>query len=504
MKIIEKIERRKEIWFLVFISFFFFLLRLPSLIEPYWYGDEGVYELIGSALNNGRILYSQIWDNKPPLLYLIYAIANADQFSVRFISLLFGAASALVFYYLSEKIFRSYRLSVISTLIFILLFATPILEGNIANAENFMLLPIIAAGLLVYRAAEVKNVIHEQTKIYGGLFFAGLLLGIAFLLKIVALFDFAAFFIFLTFIFLPERLSIQEIKRHYKELIKKLIVYTSGFLIPIALTVLYFLSQGALADLIQATFFGNISYVGYKNNFIISQGFLLLKLFALFAAVMMVFWKRKLIPKPLVFVLLWFFFSVFNAFFSGREWTHYLLVLLPSTVLLLGFAFDQRAERIKIAILGLLLILIYSVNVVFGINIRTLGKAIQYYQNFALFITDNKSLKDYQEYFDRRVTRDYRIARFIANNTKPGDTVFIWGNNPQIYVLSKTLPPGKYTVQYHISQSSKAITETAEDIRRTKPKYLVILPVTVGFPFNIGAYINRFNLEGADIYERTF
>ncbi len=507
MKIIEKLEKRKEIWFIILVPFLFFLLRLPSLIEPYWYGDEGVYEIIGRALNNGRMLYSQIWDNKPPLLYLIYAIANADQFMVRFLSLVSGVVSAVLFYYLSNKLFRSYKISAIITLFYIFLFATPILEGNIANAENFMLLPIIASGFLVYRISEIKKLTHA----YLALFIAGLLLGVAFLLKIVALFDFAAFFVFLTFIFLPEKpaspagtLSAQENRQLYKKLLKKLAVYALGFLIPVVFTVLYFIIQGSVVDFIQATFFSNISYVGYKNSFIISQGFLLLKLLALFAATALVFWKRKIIPQSVMFIFIWFFFSFFNAFFSGRSWNHYLLVLLPSTVLLFGLLFERKAKKLRIFILVLLLILMYSVNVFFKLSPRTIGKALQYYQNFALFITNNRSIREYQEFFDRRVPRDYAIARFIANNTKPNDIIFIWGNNPQIYVLSNTLPPGKYTVEYHIGQSSKAIRELAYDLRRTKPKYLIILPGMSSFPFNIGTYKNKFNLEGADIYEKSY
>lgn len=500
MNILDKIEKRKEIWFLIFVSFFFFILRIPSLAEPYWYGDEGVYEIIGRAINNGRVLYSQIWDNKPPLLYLIYAITNADQFTVRFLSLISGVASAILFYYLSEKLFRSYKISVITTIAYILLFATPILEGNIANAENFMLLPIVASGFLIFKVTEIKKI----KNLYIALFTAGLMLGLAFLLKIVALFDFAAFFVFMTFIFLPEKLLLGENRKHYIDMLRKLAAYTIGFLFPILLTVLYFWIRGSLDDFIQATFFGNIGYVGYKNNFIISQGFLFVKLFALFAVVAVVFWKRKIIPQPVMFVFLWFFFSLFNAFFSGRNWNHYLLVLLPSAVLLGGLLFERKAKKLMIVILGLLLILLYSINVFFKISLRTIGKTAQYYENFILFISDRRSVRTYQEYFDRRVSRDYEIASYIAKNTNPNDVVFIWGNNPQIYVLSNTLPPGRYTVEYHISQGPKAVSETVLDLKRTKPRYLIVLPDSPRFPFGTSMYVNKFNLEGADIYERIF
>src|ERR1051326_55110 len=98
MKFLAKLEKQRVTWFLIITLFLFFLLRLPSLFEPYWYGDEGIYQVIGSALRNGRQLYSGIWDNKPPVLYLIYALFNGDQAGVRFFSLFFGIASVCIFF----------------------------------------------------------------------------------------------------------------------------------------------------------------------------------------------------------------------------------------------------------------------------------------------------------------------------------------------------------------------------------------------------------------------
>ncbi|HXS15287.1 MAG TPA: hypothetical protein VN711_04105, partial [Candidatus Saccharimonadales bacterium] len=69
-----RLQKSSHFWFLLAASLVFFLLRFPSFFEPYWYGDEGIYEVIGYGLTHGRLLYQGIWDNKPPLLYLIYAI----------------------------------------------------------------------------------------------------------------------------------------------------------------------------------------------------------------------------------------------------------------------------------------------------------------------------------------------------------------------------------------------------------------------------------------------
>ena len=181
--------RNTDFLFLIISSFIFFLLRLPSLFEPYWYGDEGIYQVIGMAINNGSLLYKDIWDNKPPLLYLLYALFNSDQFAVRLVSLIFGLFSIFVFFFLSKKLFPpssggSKIVYFLTSSIFALLLGLPILEGNIANAENFMLLPILIAALLVVKADYLSSIPKVS------LFFAGILLGLAFLFKIVAIFDF--------------------------------------------------------------------------------------------------------------------------------------------------------------------------------------------------------------------------------------------------------------------------------------------------------------------------
>src|SRR3989344_9379708 len=135
----QKIQ--KSILHILSISLVFLLLRIPSLYEPYWYGDEGIYEVIGKAIRSGRILYTGIWDNKPPLLYIIYALFDSDQFFVRAASIIFGIAAIVTLYLLIEKVFRSQKASILGTLFFAILFGLPLLEGNIANAENFMLFP---------------------------------------------------------------------------------------------------------------------------------------------------------------------------------------------------------------------------------------------------------------------------------------------------------------------------------------------------------------------------
>jgi 4-amino-4-deoxy-L-arabinose transferase-like glycosyltransferase len=258
MNTLRKLEKNKLFWYLLGFLLIFFFLRLPSLIEPNWYGDEGIYQVIGQAINQGRMLYTEAFDNKPPLLYLTYALFAGDQFRVRIFSMIVGLVTVFAFFQLSLTLFRRQAASLFATLLFAILFAIPLIEGNIANAENFMLLPIITAGILIYKLS-LKS--HKPYTINRMPFLAGLLLGIAFLFKIVAIFDFAAFCIYLLIINFPNRLP--SVKNNWPKIVLKhsmtlITPICVGFIAPVAISSIYFLLNGAFSDFIRASFLSNI------------------------------------------------------------------------------------------------------------------------------------------------------------------------------------------------------------------------------------------------------
>ncbi|MBI2026069.1 MAG: glycosyltransferase family 39 protein, partial [Candidatus Levybacteria bacterium] len=251
----------------------FFFLRFPSLFEPYWYGDEGIYQTLGLGIDNGRLLYRDIFDNKPPFLYVLYGLFGSDQFMLRLASLIFGIFTLGLFFKLCKKLLENEKVAYIATSIFAIVFGLPLIEGNIANAENFMLLFNILAGFFVVRSQDFEN-----TRRYKILFLAGLILSISFLFKIVAVFDFMAFLTFLFFVNFSKNLKDILKPQNLITEIKNIFPFVLGFAIPIFLVSFYFLLNGAFPYFLKATFTNNISYVGYGNEFIIPQGFLILKI----------------------------------------------------------------------------------------------------------------------------------------------------------------------------------------------------------------------------------
>ena len=494
MKLLTKLQKNRDFWFLLITSFIFFLLRLPSLFEPYWYGDEGIYEVIGYALRHGRLLYSGIWDNKPPLLYLVYAVFDGNQTGAKFLSLLAGLGAVWGVFFLSKKLFTNKKAVFTTTGLFAFLFGIPLIEGNIANAENFMLVLGIVSGLLIYS----NNQTHTKYKIQNTKYLvAGLLLGLSFLFKVVGMFDMAAFVVFLAIVGL-EKINSQTII----QTIKKLIPFFTGFIIPIVLCALFFVMTRTFSTFIHSVLFSNVSYVNYGNQFnlpagrqVIPQGFLILKTLLLVAVVVFLFIKRTNIHPTKLFIFLWLTFSLYSALFSQRPYTHYVLVFLPSFILLIGLLINETKQKIFYGVVTGILFLF--VGTTFSYN----GKTIPYYENFIQFVTDGETPTAYRAFFDQVTPRDYQIAQFITMQQKEHASVFIWGNSGQIYKLANTLPPGRFIVAYHITMTPQNYKETSELLAKNPPQFLITLPKQDLPPISLSHYKELFIMQNATVYE---
>lgn len=492
-----------ELFFLSTIVSLFIFLRIPSLIEPSWYGDEGIYQVIGKAISSGKILYKEIWDNKPPLLYIFYGLVNGDLFSIKLLSLLFGVFSVIGLFLLAKKLYKNRESMFASTAVFALLFAGPLLEGTIANAENFMLLPVIAAFYFLVsayvpnvRTKEIDKSVRKKYMVISGVFFS-----VAFLFKAVALFDFSAG------IFLIGLLSYLENGVHHRKN-KKIFDYNTvinffkkeagfflAFIIPILLVSIYFILQGAFTDYFRAVFSQNVGYVGYGNYFIIPQGQLYIKTILLGIALAGIIFLRKHLSFPQVIVYVWVAFSLFNAFFSARPYTHYLLVLLPAVSLLFGLIFESQKGRIINGVLCLFII------VIAGYTFTYYKKNIAYYRNYLSFMTGNRSVDEYRDFFDKNTTRDYALAGFIKEKSAD-QPIFLWSDSGQIYALSEKLPIGKYIVAYHMTFYKNALQETKSALNDIKPRFIIDTKQTMELQSLLLGYVFKYKIADAKIYER--
>jgi hypothetical protein len=448
--------------------------------------------VIGKALSNGAILYKEIWDNKPPLLYVIYALFNGDQFYVRLASLIVGLLSIVVFFHLAKKVFQNRASIIVSTIFYSVIFGLPLIEGNIANAENFMVLPILMSFYLMVGVQKKKKNFYA--------IISGVLLSIAFLIKIVAIFDLVALGLIIFTARFTEEISFnrRNIKREIKSAIlgleteARLVI---AFAVPIVITAFYFLLMGAFSDFLRAALSQNVGYVGYGNYFLFPMGLLFIKLTLLLFTTLLIFRYRRFLGPGGELVFIWVAFSLFSALFSARPYTHYLLVLLPAASLLVGYIFETKKTR-YVAIAFVL-----AIGFIVNRNFKMYTKILPYYVNYFKFISGG-SVLSYQSFFDKNTPRDYELARFIMTKTRKDESVFLWGDNAQVYALSGKLPPGRYAVAYHITFYKDGIEETKKAIGKKSPKYIIEVKHSPEIENFLSNYTLLYTIDNVLIYER--
>lgn len=443
-------------WLLLGVLSIIFLLRLPSLFEPYWYGDEGIYLAIGQAMQRGAILYRDIWDNKPPLLYIIYAVSPTVIWAkLTATACVLGTCAGV--YYLSRKIKIPALLATLITGVFLSL---PTLEGTIANAELYFTLPIVwsAYFFLVNRY----------------LIAVGFLASMAAMLKIPALFDFFG----LGLAYIVSQKSLRGIPK-----------MAIGFLPLVIIFLVYFQIAGGLGDFLIGSFSQNASYVSVDSgplnrlsNPLFTKGLILL---ASSAIITFLYWKKK-VSKEFLFLTLWFGFSLYGALLSNRPYRHYLLQIVPPATILTLYLVRNIFTKslIRQSLLGLL-VMIAIFSYLFRMFDGSFALGVQsYYKNFFDYISERKSWQQYASYFDGRTLNAYNIADYLKANTQESDTIFVWSDASFIYVLSDLAPATKFIQAHHLSTIDPVNYDRVIDkLNITQPEFILIArPVHFAFP----------------------
>lgn len=467
-----------------------FILRIPTFFDPFNYGDEMIYLTLGNGIRQGVTLYSGLHDNKPPLLYLMAAISG-NVFWFRVILAFWNMTTILMFWKLAERLCKNNsRVVIISTLVFAILTTLPLFEGNIANAELFMILPTLAAFYLL---------LSDKMKA-SYLFLAGVLFAIAVLFKVPAVFDLCAIFVFWL---IKSGINLKNLKR----LFSRALLLGLGFGVTIGTTFLWYYLAGALKEYTIAAFLQNVGYLSSwrpddaKLPFYVKNGPLLIRFGIVLFGSFVLYIKRKSLSNEFIFITLWLLFSLFGVTLSERPYPHYIIQVVPAISLLVGLLFASKKMDQIYAIVPL------------GLAAFTFAyfnfwhyPTLPYYTNFIKFSTGVINKEEYFNHFNGYANRNYEIAKVINSITTKRDKVFVWGSDGSIYAISRRLPPVKYVADYHIKDFYSK-DKLLEELGKTLPKVIVVLPEAEELPLldNLFAekYILYANIENASIWKRT-
>ena len=421
-----------------------------------------IYLALGQGIRHGLLLYRDIFDNKPPLLYLTAALAG-NLFWFKALLAFWNIITVAFFYKLAAKLFANNdKVQMVSTFLFAILTTIPLFEGSIVNAELFMIgFSIIALYILL---SDNLNL--------GKIFFAGILFGLGALFKIPAAIDAPIIVVYW--------LVTSDFK-DWGKVIKNSVILFVGFATPIVISLIFFYLRGALHEYITAAFLQNIGYLSsyrpgdIQKPFYIRNGPLLIRAFVVALGTIVLFLSRKKLSKNFILFCVWTLLGLFAVTLSERPYPHYFIQVVAPISFLFGMFFAEKSIEQSLTILPLALSFFVPVYYKFYYY-----QTASYYGRFISFTTGKINKTDYFQSFGSEVNRNYKIAEFLSESSLPSDNIFMWdSDSAAVYSLSKRLPPIKYVADYHVTDYS-SLKDVAAQLTSNPPKFIIL---TSGHPY---------------------
>ncbi len=448
-------------------ALFVTLLHSPAFMSYVW-PDSGTFQYVGHRLLEGQVLYVDVWDQKPPLIYYINALGvwlgGGGRWGVWFLSFCAVASAVLLSVTLLRRAF-GLVIALLMTGMWLLAYFQLIDDGNMT--EEFAL-PLQFAAL--WLAWQVET---ERAGEYGWRgFWIGVLVGLIFFLKSNMIGVGLAICLYILF----QAWS----KRDWRNAVRQLAPMMGGAVLVAVVLLGALWWQGALEEFLAIVLQYNVIYVGRFGLVegtlsALRAGFAALSLSGLMAygalgfaiGVAFLFWASnripgKLIPLfgicaialPLEIVLVTTTRREFGHYFVAlfyvlAVWGAWLLWLVRKALVDLAAPTTARTERLL------------TLGLVCGVAF------------LALPVMD----------FDIRFARDLRALRppevveYIREHSTPEDTVLVPGYEPRILLFAERRAPTRYVHTIPFEFTSYATPERVEgyfeDVLREKPKLIV-------------------------------
>ncbi|MEY3774809.1 MAG: hypothetical protein RLZZ129_1589 [Verrucomicrobiota bacterium] len=457
-------------------------LRWPTFGFSLWNVDEAIHATAARVILDGGVLYRDAIDQRTPLSYYavaaVFAAAGENNlWAVRaFIALLVATTGWLLF--LAGRRLSDFTAGAAAGLLYVLLATAALFQGdaNAANTEWFAAF-FSSAAVLVFLSGRIPPPPRQ-------LFLTGLLLSAAFLSKQPALLDLAAPAAALLYFAWWQAKPVRT-------LLRDLAVLGAGWLLPVALTVVYFSVQGALHDAVFYTWTYNLTYYGPEIDragrlISAARPFQLIGgvqpwLLVLWAVGALVVLHRLLQRQPtpaeasgnpgLILLTVWTLTGLAGAASGGRGFDHYTIQFLAPFCLGAGLALSRLGQlawsgtlRRPVRILAALVLLLIGYDTVTA-SIRARVRSLP----------EDASL---------------RVAAYIRQHSDPADRIFVWGYHPDIYLYADRRPASRFLYASFITglipwtniapdhDTTYAIVPGSreallEDLKTSRPRFIV-------------------------------
>lgn len=385
------------------------------------WGDANAFFTMGKGLFNGKVIFQELFEQKGPLLYLIYGIGYLISNQSFLGIFILEVISSTIFSYYIYKIITLYLNKsysyIILPIFLMIIYSIPAFSCG-GSCEEFCLpfLSFTIYNLLVF--SKEKTISYKKTYLVG--FIAGLI----FLTKYLMLGVSFAFAFYLFVAFLK--------KKDIKKAFLNSIIFLLGMVTPLIPWLIYFGINNAIYDFFNSYIFINASY-GVTEVSIFQRLFNCILFFARNLAgsgihifvifcgiVFFIFNKKKVSINEKLALLSMIFFSVLFTYISGTYLFYY---VFPITIFIL-FTFIGVFLLIKKEIkINKYIYLIYIILIVVS----------------SYFLTPNAYLMK----VDKKDMPQYQFAEII--NSKKDATILNYGAlDMGFYTVTGIVPNTKY------------------------------------------------------------
>lgn len=455
------VEIFKKIIVCIVIVFISITICMRSELKPFFKRyptiDSDVYIYIGQELNNGKVMYKDIFDHKGPLFHFIEYIGVKLSFYWYEGVWIIEIISMIVFFSFIYKTSNLITKNKLLSILVIFTSAIPLslffINGNYPEEYS---LPFVGIGLYYM----IKYIVSKKEMDLK----TGLLIGASFgCVTIIKLNLVSVWVIFVLAIW-----GMQIYNKKWNELKKSILYMGIGALIPILIAIIVLLIQQNLIDCFKQYILFNFKYATNEEGSLevtiktfASKVFLL----SLFACVIDFIYRivlKKEDKKISVLSLIYAIFSFLILIMPLNAYNHYGMILTPTYVIPLSLLIKDFFELIKSD----------ESKIIFA-----LGFIIVFCLTFYITRRDIVTLeKDLIcATLERTAVKENDFTKYIEENTTEDDNILMLGNDCNVYLRTNRSSECKYVYHIPISRIDPNIMkETIEEIKKHKPKIIAL------------------------------
>lgn len=463
--------------------------------------DQSIYALIGDGILKAQVPYKDLWDFKPPGIFLIYALAQA----------IFGHKMMAI------------RILEVSSLLFTIM----IMIGLAKSFTGEKGAGILGGAIMAVSAAQLEFWHTAQPETFGGYLIIvclaiisysgylhkywitwvllGLIFGFLVLLKPTMIGNLLIFSIYIVLKKFIKRTNL-------KSFIIPLLVMGSFSLLPLILAILWLIEKGD-QETLYWTFFTFVpgytkissSLLSPSDSFLLTLkiAFLQFSPIATFGFLTAIFLRPRSSKEreALILGINLILINMIGIAVQAKFFPYHFGCILPIFSFIAGIGCDKFWRLCKSkGILGVL-------SAIFLFILLILAPILRYDLDESFWFRSFKRLQhhlqlekghnysfegDLYKVSNFNLASNLEVADFIKNISAQGDRVFVWGFEPSIYWFSKRQPASRFI--HNVSQRSQWAKLYSREILLSElekyPPLIIIVQIGDRFPRVTGDYLD--------------